>query len=300
MKKSISISIVLCVLLLLASCAPKSQSLNINLYYANKDNSQIILEQREIQVTKKDSIPKIALDELLKGPKNSDLNSNIPRGTKLLSVDIEKKIAKVNFSKDFSGFPGSMAESFAVISVVNTLTDLEEIEQVEIWVDGKELIAPSGEPYGLLEKYDIQKINKELNTETVTLYFPDKEAMYLVSEQRDIIKDEPIAFGIVMELMKGPESSELTPPALPKEAKLLSVEVKGDTAYVDFSKELKENHIGGSTGEIMTIYPIVNSLTELPEIDKVEFLIEGEKEKSLAGHLTFDEPFTRDESLIKK
>ena len=29
----------------------------------------------------------------------------------------------------------------------------------------------------------------------------------------------------------------------------------------------------------MTILPIVNSLTELPEIEKVQFLVEGEKEK---------------------
>jgi len=41
------------------------------------------------------------------------------------------------------------------------------------------------------------------------------------------------------------------------------------------SKEFVENHIGGSTAELMTINSIVASLTELPGIDKVQFLIEG-------------------------
>lgn len=309
MRKSVTISVIVLCVLLLTSCAPKAESMNINLYYADKDNNKIVLEKREIEVTKEDNIPKIALEELLKGP-TSDLNPSIPKDTKLLDIDVEGEKAKVNFSREFSDFKNDVAQKIAVVCVVNTLTDLEGIGQVEIFVDGKELVTSKGEPYGVLEKYDIDKVNAQLDTDIedletddtdiVTLYFPDKEAMYLVPEKREVSKDKPIEYNIVAELIKGPKSQELTPPAIPDEAELLSVEIRDSIAYVNFSKELKEKHIGGSTGEIMAVYPIVNSLTELSKIDKVQFLIEGEKQKSLAGHLSFDEPFSRDESLIEK
>ena len=43
--------------------------------------------------------------------------------------------------------------------------------------------------------------------------------------------------------------------------------------------------------EKMTIYSIVNSLTELKEIDKVQFLIEGEKVKEFKGNFRFNNAF---------
>ena len=193
-----------------------------------------------------------------------------------------------------------MAESFAVISIVNTVTDLEGIEKAHILVDGDELIAPSGDPYGALASYDIEKKDNGLNVSTVTLYFPDEQAMYVMPEQRKVPKNESFEQAIVKELMKGPETPGLTKLTVPEEAKLLSVEVKDKIAYVNFSRELTEKHMGGTTGEEMTIIPIVNTLTELPEVNKVQFLVEGKKRKTLAGHIIFDEPFKRREDRIKE
>ena len=49
----------------------------------------------------------------------------------------------------------------------------------------------------------------------------------------------------------------------------------------------------------MTVYSIVNSLTEISGVDKVQFLIEGQK-KDVFIHLIFNEPFSRDQELIQK
>jgi len=300
MKKALVVLIIISLLALLSACFVKDKTAEITLYYANEYNSQVLTEKRNVKIPRNKPLPHIAVEELLKGPETDRLKSTIPEGTKLLNLDVKDKIASVNLSKDFTGFPGTMAESLAIISIVNTLTALEGIEQVEIFVDGNELIAPSGNPYGLLKRYDIQQINHDLNQQVVTLYFPDEQAMHVVPEQREVNKDKPIEETIVEELMKGPKTPGLVPTTIPEEAKLLSVEIKDKIAYVNFSRELVEKHVGGSTGEMMTILPIVNSLTELPEIEKVQFLVEGEKTKTLAGHITFDEPFERSEDYIKK
>mgnify|MGYP003304269782 CR=1 FL=1 len=51
-------------------------------------------------------------------------------------------------------------------------------------------------------------------------------------------------------------------------------------------------------GEQLTIYSIVNTLTALEGIEKVQFLVEGQKNESFI-HMLINEPFVRDESLIK-
>ncbi|MGB9818877.1 MAG: GerMN domain-containing protein [Thermovenabulum sp.] len=301
MKKSFYVFLLIC-LFFLTSCMPKPsvEKAKITLYYANKDNDKILSEEREITLQKGESLPKRALEELLKGPTSPELRNNIPAETKILDLDIKDKIATVNFSKEFSQFPGIMAESFAIISVVNTLTEFPEIEKVHILVDGKELIAPSGMPYGLLKRYDLASINNSImNKTTITLYFSDDGANYLVPEYREVVKDKPLEQIIVEELIKGPQQPGHYK-TIPPETKLLSIKVENGTAVVNFSKELKTKHWGGSTGEAFTIFSIVNSLTELPEIKKVEFLIEGKKEETLAGHMIFNEPFTRNENMIKK
>lgn len=293
--------VVVCLLFVysMTSCTSRSETADVSLYYTNRDNSKILTEKRQVKVTRENPIHKVAMEELLKGPQDEGLKSTIPPGTKLLDIKIEGETAVVNFSEDFSNFAGMMSETISVISVVNTLTDLEGIEKVQILVEGEDLVAPSGEPYGALGKYDVEEVNRDLSMTDIILYFSDEQAMYLMPEIRQVEKDKPIEKIIVEQLIEGPKKDGLYP-TIPEGTSLISIEVKDGTAYVNFSEELKTNHRGGSSGEAMTINSVVNSLTELDDIDRVMFLIEGKEEESLAGHYIFNEAFERNESVIKK
>lgn len=141
------------------------------------------------------------------------------------------------------------------------------------------------------QKPDISSKPAATNTK-VTLYFSDKSAMYLVPEERDITKGtETLESAIISELIKGPNDANLSR-TIPEGTKLLSVSVLDGTAYVNFSKELKTKHSGGSAGETMTIYSVVNSLAVLPGIKKVQFLLEGDKLDSIFGNNDTSIPFT--------
>jgi len=145
-----------------------------------------------------------------------------------------------------------------------------------------------------------ERIEETEKTVEVVLYFSDANAEKLIREKRmvnyETYKQNPQKV-IVEELIKGPLDSKLYS-VIPNGTKLLSVEVKDRKAIVDLSKDFIDNHNGGSTGEIMTIYAIVNSLTELKDIDKVEFKIEGESKEEFKGHLIFNEAFVRNEDII--
>lgn len=78
------------------------------------------------------------IQELLKGPREGALKRIIPEGTRLLGLRVEKGVAFVDFSQDITAANyGAETESVLVNSIVLTLTQLEEIEAVQIMVQGK-------------------------------------------------------------------------------------------------------------------------------------------------------------------
>ena len=112
----------------------------------------------------------------------------------------------------------------------------------------------------------------------------------LIPEKRVIIcEDVSLEEGIIRELINGSDSDDLVT-IIPNNLKLLSVEVIDETAFLNFSKEGLN---GGSLEEYFTIKQIVDSLFELDNIEKVQFLVEGEKTESLMGHIGVFEPFER-------
>ncbi len=137
---------------------------------------------------------------------------------------------------------------------------------------------------------------------TIIVYFSDSDAQYLVPEKREVTgasRVEELAAVAMRELMAGPKM-KTNYKTIPDGTKLISLDVRDKVANANFSKELSENHWGGSTGELLTIGSIVDSLTEFPEIQKVQILIDGKTTQTLAGHADISQPLARNEELLKK
>jgi spore germination protein GerM len=66
---------------------------------------------------------------------------------------------------------------------------------------------------------------------------------------------------------------------------------------VNFSRDFIDNANMGTAGESMIIHGIVNTLTSLPDIQQVRFLVEGTVRPTYI-HAVFDEPFVRNEGII--
>lgn len=146
------------------------------------------------------------------------------------------------------------------------------------------------------------KSQVQSNTETmeIVLFFADRDGN-LVPERRSIPRTPGIARKTMQELCKGPSSSDLLA-TLPEGTRLrdININIKNGLCTVDFSRELQQKHKGGSSGEILTIYSIVNTLTQFPTVDKVIILVEGMKLPTLAGHMDLSVPLERRPDLLKK
>ena len=123
-----------------------------------------------------------------------------------------------------------------------------------------------------------QEISEEQMRQTsLTLYFEDKESLELVKEERKVdaknLLDNPYMY-IVNLLINGTEEENLQNP-IPVGTKVNKVELKGDCAYVDLSGEFLN-----SSG-MNPIYSIVNSLTELKEVNSVKILIDGKEQENM-------------------
>lgn len=136
----------------------------------------------------------------------------------------------------------------------------------------------------------------------VHLYFADKENSHLIAENRNLpYTDNVLKLGkeIILNIIKGPKADLMR--TIPSGTRLNAFYIADNqTAYVDLSEKIKENHPGGVKTERLTIYSIVNSLIlNIPEIKAVKILIGGREALTLAGHFDIRYPFNSNMLLVR-
>ncbi|MCR2043564.1 GerMN domain-containing protein [Anaerosalibacter massiliensis] len=146
-------------------------------------------------------------------------------------------------------------------------------------------------------KKDIEKSEEKNNVEEVNLYFVNKDYIEtgdeslekLIPEKRIIeYKDITLEEAIVRELIKGPESISLST-GIPPNIELIDVKVSDGIISINFAQEGLH---GGSMEEQLTLNQIIKTLLELDNVNKVQFLVNGEKAETLMDHFDISEPFT--------
>ncbi|WP_314665937.1 GerMN domain-containing protein [uncultured Selenomonas sp.] len=159
--------------------------------------------------------------------------------------------------------------------------------------------AQADSPAQTAQTKDTEKPAQEKPKEMqVNVYYPRNDGTGLIAVSRKVNTEKDDKYTAAMKsLLTGTKEKGQTN-VIPKKAKLRSVTVKDGVASVDFSKELEQNFSGGSTGEEMLIGSIVNTLTDFPEVQKVQILIEGASVETLSGHMDLSEPLTRMTELL--
>lgn len=133
----------------------------------------------------------------------------------------------------------------------------------------------------------------------VNFYFSGLgEEKKLVSEKRTIIAGSPVIAvkNAVQEMLKGPDKSYHFS-VIPGGTKLLDVKIYENVTKIDFSQEFLENSLDTPILDEYVVYSIVNTLTEIPEIEGVIFYIEGIRIK-IYGNVDLSVPAIRNKEYI--
>lgn len=119
---------------------------------------------------------------------------------------------------------------------------------------------------------------EQLRQTIVSLYFPDKETGELMLEARlvDIkeIMNNPYE-KLVNLLIEGPKNEKATK-VIPENTKVLKTYTEGDCVVLDLSKEFLNYSKEDTKQKQNMIDSIVNTLTELTEVNSVKFMIDGQ------------------------
>lgn len=110
----------------------------IILYFENIETGELEAETQIIDVKKLLNEPyKEMVNLLIKGPQSSNLKKLIPDGTILNEIKIENGCAIINFSNEFLNFENDEKKFKIINSIVNTLTNLKEINSVSFLINGE-------------------------------------------------------------------------------------------------------------------------------------------------------------------
>lgn len=140
LKKYKSIIITVVVILMGLSIGyilwPKIPSDAVGLYFFKEGKlAKIYRTVGEGNVT-----PEWAMRELLAGPGKESLNgyiTEIPKGTELVGLEIDHKVAYANFSRELESYGGGTARVRSLVAqIVYTLTEFPDIEKVKILLNG--------------------------------------------------------------------------------------------------------------------------------------------------------------------
>ena len=112
----------------------------VTLYFVDNENN-IKSETRLIDSKELLRNPYLVLvNMLIDGPKDKNLKSVISKDTKVIDANINKNCVTINLSKEFVDNADSDVnqKSKMINTIVNTLTELNEVQTVKFLIDGEE------------------------------------------------------------------------------------------------------------------------------------------------------------------
>ncbi|MBI4456296.1 MAG: GerMN domain-containing protein [Acidobacteria bacterium] len=255
----------------------------VTLYFTDAEGRYLVPVSRFIKASS--NIERVALEELIRGPeRGSVLAPSVPREQTLRSVAVRSGIAYV----ELGGYQvGDMAKK----AMIHTLTDLPGIRQVMLSWDDKETEGALSRPRCInAEKH--QASTGSDNTRPVILYFLSQGNLVPVTRKVGVTEDLPLA--ALQEFLNGPlPDGGLTGP--PSGIQLLNLHVANGVAHVRlrFDEQLQSLMERG----VWNFYPyhsaVIYTLTEFPQIRRVQFDFVGLTPEAVAGCQTPSIPLAR-------
>ena len=113
----------------------------VSLYFPSKENNELNPEARLIDIKEIINNPYEKLINLLiEGPKNEKNKKIIPENTKLIKNYLENDCVVLDFSSEILNYSkeNKIEKENIINSIVNTLTELTEVNKIKILIKGKE------------------------------------------------------------------------------------------------------------------------------------------------------------------
>ncbi len=247
------------------------------IYYADQHLRYLIGIDAAVSLANQEDIIRYLIQLLMTPPYNSELFAPIPYGTKLLDVTVKNGLCTLNFSPEFEANSWQQPEALrlTLLSIVNTLTQIDGIEQVEFCIDGNLMVQ-----YGSLnisapfvrEERAIGPVRTGINEFDATLYVSNGSGEYLTPMPTKIrqtagIQQEEL---ILKALMRCPSINGFYT-TIPSATVINSISTDHGICHIDLSKDFLTNP---DTLEL-SVHAIVASVCTVKNVTAVQLTING-------------------------
>lgn len=205
----------------------------------------------------------------------------IPQGTKILSIDIDKDLIKINFSNEFLKVTEENEDKM-ISSIIFSLTSLDKITKVSIYVDGnilnklpnskKQLNPVLDRSYGINQVYDFTTLK---GTTKTTVYYLSKYKDYYYYVPVTMInnkKEDKIE--IIIEELSSKSVYETSMISYLKDAKEISYQLNEEDITLNLNKALFDSLNDNNLMETV-IYTINLSIKDNYDIKKVIYTVDN-------------------------
>lgn len=292
--------------ILLAACSNGNKNSSgkktVNIYYVDTKTSGLASEKYELTNTDQKAEINELLEKLTKTPKNVVYKTAVQESTlpysdsRRFSFD-ESGSLIVNFNESYYKLLG-VEEVLCRAAIVKTLCQVKGVEYIQFSVNDQPLKDSDGNVVGPLTSEDFIDNPETSTSYKVKLYFANKKGDALIEYLTDInyTGKEAIEELVLQQLINGPTKMGMYG-TIPEGTVLLDVSKADGICTVDFNEKFLEKL--PNINENIAIYSVVNTLVELPGINKVRFTINGEAKKTYWEDVRFDEAFERKLGLIE-
>lgn len=274
---------------------------SVKLYVMNKERTKVTGESFDFRPGTMDEMISqmlTALEESLWTEEEKDL---ITDRNPIYEYKLDNNgLLSLRFSADYSETQ-STTEVLRRAAIVKTFCQLDKVSAVEFYIGSQPLLTSGGKPVGMLTAESFVNstgANTEFYQEVrVAVYFADEAGDSLIESNLKITYDGTVSTErlILEQLMEGPVLGDMQA-VIPKGTVLNKVITRDGICYVDFNEKFMEKR-QGITAEV-AIYSIVNSLTELSNVYKVQFFINGSTRKTYQN-LDFSQTFERNLEIVE-
>lgn len=124
------------------------------LYFSSANGQSLI--RKEVEVYYNTNIPKerLIIENLIKGSSDDNAKTVIPNGTKLRNISVTDGVCYVNFDSGFLNVDSAISSDVVLYSIVNSLTELDQINKVQILVNGASAMPENGLKFKLGTSYE--------------------------------------------------------------------------------------------------------------------------------------------------
>ena len=291
-------------LLLLTACGNRQQEQEgtaYKIYYVNNEETKIVEREYVSGTTDGRLLMEELLEQLTHISEKMDYETLLGKEISVEGHTLDNGLLTLDFGESYHNLKGTR-EILVRASIVRTLTQIPDVERMAFTVRGEQLTDAAGAAVGVMAADTfIENAGNEINAYEkvdLKLYFANETGDSLVEEnRRNVVYNSNISLEklVVEKLVEGPTTEGAYPTVNPT-TKIVSVNVKDGTCYVDLNNDFLSQPYNVASD--VTIYSITNSLVELSNVNRVQISVNGESNISYRENMSLNNVFERNLDIL--